>query len=345
MKTTLIAMMGLASTCLLAQTPGTIMVAPTKPQIAVPIFQNKTGGSVSRVAAGQYTEKRGSGSSDVPTGQPVSSDTGNWNDVPERKIEAVPSSGLRLPEAATEIATNAVKEALTNSGKFTVVDYSPLVEMEIDSKRTKEHVDGYRVSANSGIEYLLVGSINNYRVRNEKSVVYGVRHWRNTVTVSMDMKLLRASTQEVIASKTMSEKLTRDIPQGVTEMEGLNDDWEEPLRMAIESAVPKFIASINVEGSTGTMTPAAPTVDFEVNSTPDGADVEYNNSFVGNTPCTVKAPAAPGILRVSLAGYEPWEKRVTPSAGMRISPKLQKVEKPVIVQPQQPVPAPAPVQQ
>lgn len=291
--------------------------ASEKPAIAVPSFQNKTGDPVTRKSSSDYIdiieiERHG----DQIRGKQVTSNNGT--------LDAPQQSGLRLPDVATEVATNAVKEALARCGKFRVVDYSPLVEYEINEKRKKEQSNGYVIANTDSVDYLLVGSINNYRVQNEKSVVYGVKRWRNTVTVSLDVRLIHASSQEVIASKTMSEKLSRDIPEGV-EIDGLNDDWEEPLRKAISAAVPKFITSINIASDSGDVSNVAEPVTFEVKSTPDGADVEYNDSFVGNTPCSVTAPASPGILRISMAGYKTWEKKLTPSENMRICPILQKV--------------------
>lgn len=321
MKTIIFALLGIASSCVFAQTA--MSRNSDKPAIAVPIFENKTGGLVTRKSSSDHVdvievERR----EDQIRAKRTVSNNGTMD---------VPQAGLQLPDVAAEIATNAVKEALARCGKFRVVDYSPLVEFQINEKRKKENSNGYVVSDLNPVDYLLVGSINNYRVKNEKSVVYGVQRWRNTVTVSMDVKLIQVPSQEVIASKTMSEKLTRDIPEGVTEIEGLNDDWEEPLRKAVSSAVPKFIASINIATNSGEASSTAEPVTFEVKSTPEGADVEYNDSFVGNTPCTVTAPATPGILRVSLAGYKTWEKKLTPNENMRISPVLEKIEKPVIV--------------
>lgn len=276
-----------------------------RPGIAVPIFTNMTGSSVARVGV-------------------------------NGGVSGTNSAGLMLPDNAREIATDEAKDALAECGLFRVCDYSPLIEREINDKRMKEHVDDYVVMTDQGpLEYLLVGRINNYRVVNERYTVYGVSHHRITVTVTLDMKLINAvQQQEVKGHEAMKEKFVREIPEGV-EIEGTDDEWEEILRKAVRNAMPKFIAKIrrNIASDSGiSPTSSSPaSVSFEVKSTPEGADVEYNDSFVGNTPCTVTAPASPGILRVSLAGYKTWEKKLTPSENMRISPILQKIETPVIV--------------
>ena len=68
---------------------------------------------------------------------------------------------------------------------------------------------------------------------------------------------------------------------------------------------------------------AAPMVDVQVTSTPEGADVEFNGNFVGNTPCTISVPAETGVISISAPGYEKWAKRIKPSSNLKIAPKLK----------------------
>lgn len=346
-------------------------ISPAKPVIAVSSFQNNTGevtsGEASQVVE-NYTEHRYANESqhvhstdydrrehDIAAKGRVSGESTSWHGTPRwggsdrksreaelkhkhehehahrddqdykqsrgydqtRQINVIPStsSSCRLPEVAGIVATNAVSEALADSGRVRVTSCA----------------DGDWRRLGAGVDYILEGSINSYNVKNDVSMVYGVRRWKNTVSVTLNMKLIKASNREVVADKTVSERMSRNIPQGVLLKDGLNDDWEELLRKAIGSAVPKFIDAAEIDSyvptpssSDTTASSPATVVSFEVNSMPMGAEVEYNHSYVGNTPCTVKAPAVPGILRVTLAGYEPWEKRVIPDADMRISPKLRR---------------------
>lgn len=52
-----------------------------------------------------------------------------------------------------------------------------------------------------------------------------------------------------------------------------------------------------------------------VKSTPDGADVSADGSFVGNTPASLKLSAGKHTVKISLAGYKDWTREITVSAG------------------------------
>lgn len=371
MKITLFALFITVCGCLLAQTPQTEAAPPAKPVVAVAPFDNRTGGVTSGETSQvveNYTEHRHAKETqhvhstdydkrehDIAARGRVSGESTSWHGTPRwggsdrksreaelehkhkhehahrddqdytqergydqtRQLNVIPStsSSCQLPEIAADVATDAVNEALASSGRVRVVSCG----------------GGDWGELGGGVDYVLKGSINSYNVKNDVSMVYGVRRWKNTVTVGLNMKLIKVSNREVVASKMLSEKVTRNIPQGVILKDGLNDDWEELLRTAIGSAVPKFIDAVEIDSyvptaasSSTTASSSATMVSFEVSSRPLGADVEYNHSYVGNTPCTVKAPAVPGILRITLDGYEPWEKRVIPDADMNISPQLKK---------------------
>ena len=62
-----------------------------------------------------------------------------------------------------------------------------------------------------------------------------------------------------------------------------------------------------------------------VNSVPDGADVEVDGSFIGNTPSQVTLPAGDHTVRVSKTGFKPWERKlkVTPSGSVNVNAQLE----------------------
>jgi hypothetical protein len=53
----------------------------------------------------------------------------------------------------------------------------------------------------------------------------------------------------------------------------------------------------------------------QVSSTPDGADIEVDGSFVGNTPSTVGVSAGQHKLSIKKAGFKPWERNIAVSTG------------------------------
>jgi PEGA domain len=54
---------------------------------------------------------------------------------------------------------------------------------------------------------------------------------------------------------------------------------------------------------------------LQIASTPDGADIEIDGSFVGNTPSTVGVAAGAHQISVKKSGFKPWERKITVSSG------------------------------
>jgi hypothetical protein len=54
---------------------------------------------------------------------------------------------------------------------------------------------------------------------------------------------------------------------------------------------------------------------LQVTSTPDGADIEIDGGFVGNTPSTMGVAPGQHQLLVKKTGFKPWERKITVSSG------------------------------
>ena len=50
-------------------------------------------------------------------------------------------------------------------------------------------------------------------------------------------------------------------------------------------------------------------------SQPDGAEIEINGEFIGNTPTTVTIIEGKVTIKVTKGGYQPWERTLTLTAG------------------------------
>jgi len=89
-------------------------------------------------------------------------------------------------------------------------------------------------------------------------------------------------------------------------------------------AVPAASPAATPNAAPGDATPAPPdqvsqdqgaAAELEVSSTPDGADIEIDGNFVGNTPSTMGVAAGPHQVSVKKAGFKPWERKITVSSG------------------------------
>ncbi|MGA7696909.1 MAG: PEGA domain-containing protein [Candidatus Sulfotelmatobacter sp.] len=67
-----------------------------------------------------------------------------------------------------------------------------------------------------------------------------------------------------------------------------------------------------------------------VASIPDGADIEVDGSFVGNTPSDVQIADGEHTITVKRAGFKDWERKlkVTGGSSVRLNAELEKIQNP-----------------
>ncbi len=65
-------------------------------------------------------------------------------------------------------------------------------------------------------------------------------------------------------------------------------------------------------------------VRIEISSTPTAADIEIDGSFMGNTPSSVGVSIGEHSIKISKAGFVPWEKKLKTTSGtIKVSPDLE----------------------
>jgi hypothetical protein len=97
--------------------------------------------------------------------------------------------------------------------------------------------------------------------------------------------------------------------------DAIDKDWSEHgkgIRAAEAAAAePKVAPAAQVA-----MAPAAPSVaQLLVSSTPEGADIEIDGGFVGNTPSTLGVASGQHTISVKKNGFKPWERKIAVSGG------------------------------
>lgn len=95
---------------------------------------------------------------------------------------------------------------------------------------------------------------------------------------------------------------------------GLLDDIERLSKQADEADMDRAISQLPTEAP-----PPEPAEKAELNITsePPGAEIEVNGEWIGNTPTTLKVDASRTVLRLTLGGYQTWERTFTTSPGDR----------------------------
>jgi uncharacterized protein YjbI with pentapeptide repeats len=122
--------------------------------------------------------------------------------------------------------------------------------------------------------------------------------------------------------------------QGCSTQRGLNDEIEKTLKntpdrslvQMRETCPPENDPSSNVHAQSIShqQSVATPNSRLEVDSVPDGAEVELDGTFVGTAPLFVDTFSGEHTLKVSKAGYFVWERKFRLSTGnVRMAPELE----------------------
>lgn len=102
-----------------------------------------------------------------------------------------------------------------------------------------------------------------------------------------------------------------------TACEAIHADWaknSDKIRTA-ESAEAAALAKSAAPAAQVMPVAATSATKISVNSTPTGADIEVDGSFVGNTPSTIDVPAGDHVVTISKSGFKPWERKLKTGGG------------------------------
>jgi len=106
---------------------------------------------------------------------------------------------------------------------------------------------------------------------------------------------------------SVAEKEREFIPVGVTtNVTKGGDESEKAAAKPAEGAAKLETVSADAAGT------------VQVTSTPDGADVYSDGSFVGNAPSTLKLAPGKHTVRVTASGYKEWSREITVQSGSAV---------------------------
>ena len=111
--------------------------------------------------------------------------------------------------------------------------------------------------------------------------------------------------------------------------EGIVRDWSANSAQIRAAAVkpaaptPSLVPAAAVSIKSAAVTVPIPKI--SVASTPGGADIEIDGSFVGNTPSVVELAPGEHVVIVKKSGYKPWERKLKVSGGeIKLTAELEK---------------------
>src|ERR1035438_1703642 len=149
----------------------------------------------------------------------------------------------------------------------------------------------------------------------------GVLRHKNKVAV-----FARVSGDSIVSKSTLS--LGGSVQDAC---DAISNDWAlHGSSMRAAAAVTQSKAAAT-QPTAAISAPAMPSVGkLSVVSVPDGADIEIDGSFVGNTPSDVQVSEGDHSVSVKKAGFRNWERKLKVTAGssVRLNADLEKAESP-----------------
>jgi serine protease Do len=161
------------------------------------------------------------------------------------------------------------------------------------------------VTPNPGADVVAIGSPLSEQLTNSvtKGIVSGVRHGDHGVWIQTDTAInpgnsggpLLNTSGEVVGVNTM-----KVVETGVS---GINFSLASSEISRLLKA--RFGATL---GNASEPAPSSSVVD--ITSTPDGADIEIDGAFSGDTPAKLNLSPGDHTITVKKTGYQPWERKM-----------------------------------
>jgi len=117
------------------------------------------------------------------------------------------------------------------------------------------------------------------------------------------------------------------VPKGAEITAYINGDMKLDIAK-FQPAAPAPQQSSNASSHDQSVSPAS--AKLQVESTPPGADIEVDGSFVGSTPSEVQVAEGDHTVVVKKSGFQNWERKLKASAGssVHIGAELEKADNP-----------------
>jgi hypothetical protein len=226
-----------------------------------------------------------------------------------RPTIAVSDFTARQDPTLQSVIPNVITERLLNSGQFDFFERERLDailrEQGLQSSGMVDPSTAVALGKLSGIDYILTGEIVDFGREVRSFSGYGVR--TDTVFYRLEavVRVLETETGRIVFTKTERAEEKQNQGAGVvvsdtTIASRLGRQVAENLAMALLSS-PVFQEE---------QAPEASVAAIRITSEPENASVEIDGVFYGNAGNSFEIPEGLHQIRVSLPGYEVWDKKV-----------------------------------
>ena len=213
-------------------------------------------------------------------------------------------------------------DALVNSGVFTVVERSRfeqiVKEQGLTSTGFVDPSTAVSLGEIAGASYLLAGEVIDASKESRVFKGFGTVSKTDIYVLRVGVRIIETSTGKAIFS-TIKEAEEREYASADLLVDGRT--VESILAQTVAAKVMDEILQDEMFVGMGTSGGAA-LVRVSVTSDPSDADIEVDGVFYGNAGGEMKLPEGLHLVKISLPGYEMWDKKVRIVDGTRIKAML-----------------------
>ena len=165
-------------------------------------------------------------------------------------------------------------------------------------------------------------TVNNIQTKTDYIVLLdheggkGALRHKNKVAV-----FARVSGDSIVSKSTLS--LGGSVQDAC---EAIIKDWTtngSAIRAAAAAAVEQSRPALTPQPGAAATAATTPTGRLSIASVPDGADIEVDGGFVGNTPSDVQVSEGEHTVTVKKSGFKGWERKLKVSGGSNVHLKAE----------------------
>ncbi|HKI04293.1 MAG TPA: PEGA domain-containing protein [Thermoanaerobaculia bacterium] len=221
-----------------------------------------------------------------------------------------------------------VAQDITTSSLHDLPGVALLTRDRLDSVRKELNLPD-SVQTGTGISHLgrllkadaiVTGSILRYDVERRTFEGYGTSALQDVFRMSISLQILHVDTGKVQFSKNFDIERTQQYPVASSAPSQPINRKSELLGLLLDQAKGEMRNALGQVAAGGG--DATKFIAVRVTTSPAGADVILNGTYLGHTPYTLQVTADSHELQLELAGHESWRRRVKIEPGMAIEVNL-----------------------
>jgi curli biogenesis system outer membrane secretion channel CsgG len=224
-------------------------------------------------------------------------------------------------DAASQVPA-LLTDALVNSGRFTIVERSRfgqiVKEQGLTSTGFVDPTTAVSLGEVAGASYLLAGEVIDASKESRVFKGFGTVSKTDIYILRVGVRIIETSTGKAIFS-TIKEAEEREYESADLLVDGRT--VESVLAQSVAGMIMDEILQDEMFAGMEA-TEAAALVRVSITSDPPDADIEVDGVFYGNAGGQMKLPEGLHLVKISLPGYEVWDKKVRIVEGTRIKAML-----------------------